>query len=70
MSERLRFLRSWTWTAGLTLALTGGLAVRLWVPSVATDQRALALVASQCTALAGLLVIVWGISRKLNQRSS
>ena len=64
MSRIARFVTPW-WLGGVALAAGGIMIVRVAAPTLDPPTRPLAQIAGELLALAGLLVIAWGISRRV-----
>lgn len=66
MSRAARFVTPW-WLGGIALAAGGVLITRVAAPALEAPARPLVQVAGELLALGGLLVIAWGISRRVRR---
>jgi hypothetical protein len=64
MSRWQRFVTPW-WLGGAALAAFGVIVVRMAAPHFASAVQPLVKVAGELLALGGLLVIAWGVSRRV-----
>lgn len=66
MSRLARFATPW-WLGGTALAAVGILVTRIAAPALDAPARPLVQVAGELLALGGLLVIAYGVSRRMRR---
>lgn len=64
MSRLAQFSNRW-WLGGSALAAVGVILVRQAAPALASSARSWTQLGGELIALSGLLVIAWGISRRV-----